>query len=153
MHHVPRVGRMMNDVYTFDGAEFSQQRVVTYAEFELASPGFARPLGGAGCHTNGPAYRSCWLHPVRPPFCPYADRGTCSEFRMLSSFCDMIGRADPQAFGSSDARVLITGFVRALVSGPCCVSCVGAFAQFHLLFPKVDVEVAAGNCLAKHILI
>lgn len=143
--HVLRMGRVMADVYTVDGADFLRQCVLTYAEFEFAAPG-AAPLRGAGCHTNGRADRSRWLSPTQPPFCPHADRRTCSEFRMLSSFCDMIARAEPRGTAHSEGRAQFTGSVRALVSGPCCVSCVGAFAQFRLLFPGIELQVAAGRC-------
>mmetsp|Transcript_28243 Transcript_28243/g.93766 ORF Transcript_28243/g.93766 Transcript_28243/m.93766 type:complete len:502 (+) Transcript_28243:498-2003(+) len=143
--HVPRIGRMMADTYVADGADFLRQRVVTYAEFELRSPDLREPLRGSGCHENGRTYASSWIAPVRPPLCPYADRGTCSEFRMLASFCDAIAQADPQGTSSASGRAEISGFVRALVSGPCCVSCVGAFAQFRRLFPAVVVSVAAGG--------
>merc|ERR1711865_565777 len=143
---IPRLGRMMGDTYDSDGADFLRQSVLTYAEYELHAPQLATSLRGEGCHENGKTAGNRWLTPVTPPFCPYADRGTCSEFRMLSGFCDAIARADPSAFsGEADGRRRFGGFVKALVSGPCCVSCVGAFAQFRLLFPGVVVSVAAGK--------
>merc|ERR1712060_844701 len=135
----------MADKYISDGGEFIRQRVFTYAEYEFVSPDLAEPLRGTGNHENGRTYNSRWLTPVQPPFCPFADRGTCSEFRMLSSFCDLISFADPHSAGDSEARNKFTGFLRALVSGPCCVSCVGAFAQFSLLFPNIDIRIAAGK--------
>merc|ERR1711924_384007 len=140
--HIPRIGRMMGEKYDVGGAEFLRQRVVTYAEYEFVFPHLTSTLRGAGCYENGESYASRWLVSVQPPFCPYADRGTCSEFRMLSSFCDAIAGADPVGVADSRTRGRIGGFVNALVSGPCCVSCVGAFAQFGLLFPSIIVKVA-----------
>jgi len=139
-----RIGRAMGGAYS-DGVEFIRQRVVTYAEHGLSWPGLAQPLCGAGVHTNGRAHRSRWLVPVRPPFCPDADRGTCSEFRMLAALCDLVAHSDPQGVCDARVRAQVTGLLQALVSGPCCVSCIGAFAQFHILFPSVDVRVAAGK--------
>merc|ERR1711972_547913 len=131
--HIPRIGRMMAATYSSDGVDFIRQHVLTYAEYEFSSPDLAYPLRGAGNHENGRTCNSRWLTHVRPPFCPFADRGTCSEFRMLASFCDIIAFADPHGAGDSEARNKFTGYLRALVSGPCCVSCLGAFAQFSLL--------------------
>mmetsp|Transcript_38417 Transcript_38417/g.119460 ORF Transcript_38417/g.119460 Transcript_38417/m.119460 type:complete len:248 (+) Transcript_38417:152-895(+) len=142
---LPRVGRMMADTYRADGADFLRQRVLTYAEFEFTAPGLKATLRGKGTHENGRTAGSRWLVPVRPPFCPYADRGTCSEFRMLSGLCEAVARADPRGACDAEARARFAGLLRVLVSGPCCISCVGAFAQFRLLFPGIEVQLAAGR--------
>ncbi|CAE8596980.1 unnamed protein product, partial [Polarella glacialis] len=142
---IPRIGRMMAESFSSDGADFVRQRVLTYAEFEFTAPEFRVPLYGTGIYENGKSYSSHWLTPVQPPFCPFADRGTCSEFRMLAGFCNAIARADPRGAADAEARARITGQVCALVSGPCCVSCVGAFTQFLKLFPQVTVQVCAGK--------
>mmetsp|Transcript_21889 Transcript_21889/g.49879 ORF Transcript_21889/g.49879 Transcript_21889/m.49879 type:complete len:238 (-) Transcript_21889:21-734(-) len=143
--HLPRIGRMMGEAYTSDGVDFVRQHVLTYAEYDFTVPSLPAPLRGAGLHANGCAYASRWLTAVRPPFCPNADRATCSEFRMLAGMCDFLAHADPQGAASADGRAQFTGLLQALVSGPCCVSCVGAFAQFRLLFQSIDVQVAAGK--------
>eukprot|EP00811_Abedinium_folium_P002453 NODE_1224_length_2554_cov_4.608158.p1 GENE.NODE_1224_length_2554_cov_4.608158~~NODE_1224_length_2554_cov_4.608158.p1 ORF type:complete len:473 (+),score=72.33 NODE_1224_length_2554_cov_4.608158:1011-2429(+) len=143
--HVPRLGRMMADTYNSDGADFLRQRVLTYAEYEFVVPGVPSPLTGAGVHENGRTAGTRWLTPVQPPFCPYADRGTCSEFRMLAGFCEDLARSHPHVASDAKVRALVRGMVQVLVSGPCCVSCVGAFAQFRLLFPGIEVRVAAGK--------
>lgn len=144
--HVPHLGRAMGDAYSpgHGGAAFVRQRVLAYAEHDLAAPGLAAPLRGAGVHTNGRAHASRWLVPVRPPFHPRADRGTCGEFRMLAGLCDALAQADPRGAADAEARGRFTGSLQVLVSGPCCVSCSGAFAQFRVLFPGVDVRVTAG---------
>lgn len=145
---IPRLGRMMGDVYMSGGADFLRQRVLSYAEYTLTAPGAPLPVQGAGCYENGRAYASRWLTPVQPPFCPFADRGTCSEFRMLASLCDLLARADPRSAADEEGRKRFGGRLCVLVSGPSCVSCLGAFAQFRFLFPGILIQVAAGKSSA-----
>eukprot|EP00747_Dinoflagellata_sp_TGD_P112627 gnl/TRDRNA2_/TRDRNA2_171521_c4_seq1.p1 gnl/TRDRNA2_/TRDRNA2_171521_c4~~gnl/TRDRNA2_/TRDRNA2_171521_c4_seq1.p1 ORF type:complete len:289 (-),score=38.68 gnl/TRDRNA2_/TRDRNA2_171521_c4_seq1:56-841(-) len=142
---IPRLGRMMGEAFVVDGAAFVRTRVLTYAEYTFASPRLHVPLHGAGLHENGRAAEARWLTTVLPPFSPFADRGTCSEFRMLTSLCEALSLADPEGMANDASRREFTGFLKALVSGPCCVSCVGAVAQFVLLFPGINVQLAGGR--------
>jgi len=144
LDHIPRIGRMIGDRYSYDGIDFVRQRVMTYAEHELVLDSLRAPVRGSGTYENARTVGNRWLEPVQPPFCPHADRSTCSEFRMWSSICEMIECIEPRAVGDSIARKRITGSINALVSGPCCVSCIGAAAQFRLLFPNVIIFLAAG---------
>lgn len=145
LQHMPRPGRMMGDLYSSHdcGPLFVRVRVMSYAEHDFNitdSKGTTRSLRGEGVYENGKTAGTRWLVPVQPPSCPFADRGTCSEFRMLTAFCEALAREGwrPGASG------LVTGSLVVWVSGPCCVSCVGAVAQFRLLLPGIDVRLAGG---------
>lgn len=146
LQHMPRPGRMMGDLYSSHGCGplFVRVRVLSYAEYEFRFPGRAGVAGslrGKGVYENGQTAGTRWLVPVQPPSCPFADRGTCSEFRMLTALCEGLARA---GLGPGSGQ-FVTGSLAVWVSGPCCVSCVGAVAQFKLLFPGIGVRLAGGS--------
>merc|ERR1719161_3347440 len=105
-------------------------------------PGRSTPVSGSGLHQNGRSAGSLWFQAHVPPFSERADRTTCSEFRMLTSICEEIARTG--AVDSEATRAACTGSLKVLVNASCCVSCVGAVAQFRLLFPAVVVSLVGG---------
>merc|ERR1719387_660456 len=104
LERVPKVGRMMGEEYASAGATFIRQRVLSYEEHVFRVPGREASLRGDGVHENGRAAPTLWLTPVQPPGCPFADRGTCSEFRMLTGFCEALAREAPAAAGDAEGR-------------------------------------------------
>jgi len=75
------------------------------------------------------------------------DRRFCSEFCLLEDVCTALQRAGTH-LSSDPERLRVLGLVQVYVSGPPCLSCVGAFRQFQLLLPRVDLRIALGSsCL------
>lgn len=139
---IPKLSRMMEEPEQAGASAFVKQHVLSYAEYSIEVPGRAGPVCGSGLHQNGKSAGSFWFQAHVPPFSERADRTTCSEFRMLTSICDELARAGD--IGSEAARASCTGSLKVLVNASCCVSCVGAVAQFRLLFPRIAVSLVGG---------
>lgn len=121
--------------------------MVNYWECELELPGVFRlhlaEVGENACHGDVVA-DSRWLRAVTPPFNPFADRRTCSEFR---SFDRLLEHLAQQQACASHERTLLRGRIEMLINAPPCVSCIGVLRQFQLLYPNVVLQVSGGQHL------
>merc|ERR1711862_871925 len=79
---IPKIGRMMNVIEHSPGIKWLRTRVVSHVQYDLYGLGVR--LTGEEVAEN--AYHkevfrnSRWLRATTPPFNPFADRRTCSEF-------------------------------------------------------------------------
>lgn len=122
---VPRLGRLTCEVPRGEGVSWMRTRVVNYWEYTLEWPGGrlqAAEVGENALHGDV-ARDSRWLRAVTPPFNPFADRRTCSEFRSFDRLLEELARAGTSADESSRGRV--SGCIMMLINAPPCVSCIG----------------------------
>eukprot|EP00747_Dinoflagellata_sp_TGD_P124762 gnl/TRDRNA2_/TRDRNA2_174050_c3_seq1.p1 gnl/TRDRNA2_/TRDRNA2_174050_c3~~gnl/TRDRNA2_/TRDRNA2_174050_c3_seq1.p1 ORF type:complete len:437 (+),score=64.00 gnl/TRDRNA2_/TRDRNA2_174050_c3_seq1:500-1810(+) len=86
---------------------------------------------------------SRWLRATTPPFNPFADRRTCSEFRSFDRLLD--GLAAEGMAADVSVRSCVYGHISLLINAPPCVSCIGVVRQFQLLFPNVQLRMSGGR--------
>lgn len=142
---IPKIGRLTGVIQRSPGVTWFRTRVVSHVQYELKGPG--GQLRGEESAEN--AYHgevhgdSRWLRAVTPPFNPFADRRTCSEFRFFDRLLDALSRASM----ASDAvvRAKVEGHITIRINAPPCVSCIGVVRQFQLLFPGVALRISGGR--------
>jgi len=134
------------------GAGLDTTRVFAYAEYVFGSPLVDGHLfsecGFRGCQrtvakrsADGPRRPSSILRAFRLPNSAKVDRKLCAEFQVLSELCSLFSGAEEKTPpGESHLVGVLSLFT---TTSPCC-SCLGALAQFRLLFPEVAFE--HGQC-------
>lgn len=145
---IPRLGRLTSEVPRGEGVSWMRTRVVNYWEYNLEWPGGR--LQGAENGENALHERardSRWLRAVTPPFNPFADRRTCSEFRSFDRLLEELSRAGTSA--DENLRGRVSGCIMMLINAPPCVSCIGVMQQFQLLYPRVVLHISGGRDLSK----
>lgn len=134
----------------------SRFRILVYAEYvcelkvDVFSPrGPPRCIEGTLLRENGldserrkTAVRPRWLRAITLPINRFVERELCAEFQLLEALCEIISSALPGGLaGCASGREAATGEVRVLISSSSCLSCVAAFRQFQLLWPRMLLAV------------
>lgn len=115
-------------------------KVFGYAEYNLERP--IALTGSCLCEnglSNPAASHPRWLCPTRLPINAYVDRELCAEFQALEATCETISGA--LRAGDAASRAEVRGTFQLIVSGACCISCVGAVRQFQLIWPGLSIAV------------
>mmetsp|Transcript_79125 Transcript_79125/g.140048 ORF Transcript_79125/g.140048 Transcript_79125/m.140048 type:complete len:281 (+) Transcript_79125:295-1137(+) len=142
---IPRLGRLVSILERGPGVTWIRTRVVSYVVYDLQGPGVE--LQGEEAAENayhGEVLRdSRWLRAVTPPFNPFADRRTCSEFRFFDRLIELLAHAGV----ASDPvkRAQVRGHITIQINAPPCVSCIGVIRQFQMLFPGVMMRISGGQ--------
>jgi hypothetical protein len=142
---IPKIGRLTGVLERSPGVTWVRTRVVSHVQYDLR---------GLGMHLHGEeaaenAYHgevlgdSRWLRAVTPPFNPFADRRTCSEFRFFDRIIEALSRAGLAS--DDEVRSKVEGYITIHINCAPCVSCIGVVRQFQLLFKGVDLQMSGGR--------
>eukprot|EP00418_Pyrodinium_bahamense_P096493 CAMPEP_0179032778 /NCGR_PEP_ID=MMETSP0796-20121207/11760_1 /TAXON_ID=73915 /ORGANISM="Pyrodinium bahamense, Strain pbaha01" /LENGTH=220 /DNA_ID=CAMNT_0020729009 /DNA_START=538 /DNA_END=1200 /DNA_ORIENTATION=+ len=121
----------------------SEKTVHCYAEYDVEVG--SGPLAGALLRENGlrgpsgPPPR--WLRATALPISAFVNRELCAEFQLLEATCEALARALAGSGYHESSRAQVHGSMQVLVTGASCMSCVGAFRQFQLLWPGIRLSV------------
>lgn len=142
---IPKIGRLTGAIERGAGITWIRTRVVSHVQYELKAPGVQ--IQGEEAAEN--AYHgevlgdSRWLRAVTPPFNPFADRRTCSEFRFFDRVIEALSRAGLAS--DPTVRAQVEGYITIHINFPPCVSCIGVVRQFQLLFKGVTLRMSGGR--------